>query len=92
MSDDNLQTCRTNQLFVHENCQKLTQIYHQKFETITQCDSQISPIVYLNKFKQMQLAQATHHQMRGLRQGSLLHENSTLICRCFFCRFSLIRY
>jgi hypothetical protein len=35
--------------------------------------------MYLNKFKQMQIAQATHHQMRGLKQGSLLQENSKLI-------------
>jgi len=76
MSDDNWQILRTNQLFVHDNCQKLAQIYHQKFETISQFDPQVSSMTYLNKFKQMQLAQAAHHQMKGLRIGTLLQENS----------------
>ena len=68
---------RTNQLFGHDNCQKLLQIYHQKFETIAQCEQKTAPVGYLNKFKQMQIAQAAHHQMRGLKLGSLLQENST---------------
>ena len=76
MSDDNWQILRTNQLFVHDNCQKLAQIYHQKFETISQFDPQVSSMTYFNKFKQMQLAQAAHHQMKGLRIGTLLQENS----------------
>jgi hypothetical protein len=78
MSDDNWQMLRTNQLFVHDNCQKLVQIYHQKFETIAQFEQQFSSMMYLNKFKQMQIAQAAHHQMRGSKQGSLLQENSKL--------------
>lgn len=78
MSDDNWQMLRTNQLFVHDNCQKLLQIYQQKCETISQFEQQFSSIIYLNKFKQMQIAQAAHHQMRGFRQGSLLQENSKL--------------
>jgi hypothetical protein len=78
MSDDNWQMLRTNQLFVHDNCQKLLQIYHQKFETIGQSDAQLSSMVYLNKFKQIQAAQVAHHQMRGLKQSSLLQENSML--------------
>lgn len=76
MSDDNWQMLRTNQLFVHDNCQKLSQIYQQKCETISQFDQQVSSMIYLNKFKQMQIAQATHNQMRGFKQGSLLQENS----------------
>jgi hypothetical protein len=96
MSDDNWQMLRTNQLFVHDNCQKLLQIYNQKFETISQFEQQFSSTIYLNKFKQMQIAQATHHQMRGLKQGSHLQENSMLIYKnknfyFFFC-FYLKRY
>ncbi len=81
MSDDNWQMLRTNQLFVHDNCQKLAQIYHQKFETIAQFEQQLSSMTYLNKFKQMQIAQATHHQMRGLKLGSHLQENSTFLSK-----------
>ena len=76
MSDDNWQMLRTNQLFVHDNCQKLVQIYHQKFESISQFDQQLSSLVYLNKFKQIQAAQVAHHHMRGLKPSSLLQENS----------------
>jgi hypothetical protein len=36
-------------------------------------------MIYLNKFKQVQIAQATHHQMRGVKQSSLLQENSMFI-------------
>jgi len=78
MSDDNWQMLRTNQLFTHDNCQKLIQIYHQKFETISQFEQLSTSAMYLNKFKQMQIAQAAHHQMRGLKLGSLLQENSKL--------------
>jgi len=81
MSDDNWQMLRTNQLFVHDNCQKLIQIYHQKFETISQFEQQFPSMMYLNKFKQMQIAQATHHQMRGLKLGSHLQENSTFLSK-----------
>lgn len=81
MSDDNWQMLRTNQLFVHDNCQKLIQIYHQKFETVSQFEQQYPSLMYLNKFKQMQVTQATHHQMRGLKLGTLLQENSTLISK-----------
>src|SRR5437588_528345 len=59
MSDDNWQMLRTSQLFIHDNCQKLLQIYHQKFETISQFEQQFSSMMYLNKFKQMQISQAT---------------------------------
>ncbi|CAF3857786.1 unnamed protein product [Rotaria sp. Silwood2] len=76
MSDDNWQMLRTNQLFIHDNCQKLLQIYHQKLDTISQFEQQISPMIYLNKFKQIQVAQAAHHQTRGLKQGVLLQENN----------------
>ncbi|CAF0886684.1 unnamed protein product [Rotaria sordida] len=76
MSDDNWQMLRTNQLFVHDNCQKLLQMYHQKFDTILQFEQQLSSLIYLNKFKQIQIAQAAHHQTRGLKQGALLQENN----------------
>lgn len=78
MSDDNWQMLRTNQLFAHDNCQKLFQIYQQKFDTMIQLEQQLSPMVYLNKFKQIQIAQAAHHQTRGLKLGTLLQENSML--------------
>ena len=88
MSDDNWQMLRTNQLFVHDNCHKLIQINHQKFETITQFEQQYPSMMYLNKFKQMQVTQAAHHQMRGLRLGMLLQENSTFSLKMIDCGFN----
>ena len=67
---------KTNQLFHHDNCRKLIQIYQQKFETVSQFESQLGSMIYLNKFKQMQIAQANHNQMRGLKQTSVVNESS----------------
>ena len=92
MSDDNWQMLRTNQLFFHDNCQKLLQIYRQKTEAITSFEHPLSPTVYLTKFKQIQVAQAAHHQMRGLKQVSLLQENSMLIRKTIVVTFSFFLY